>query len=37
LKDVSVEVSPELKAFADKRAQELLDFGQVQSLPQYIY
>jgi sulfonate transport system substrate-binding protein len=37
LKDISVEVPPELKSFADRRAQDLLNFGLVKELPKYVY
>lgn len=36
-KGLSVAVSPELKSFADKRAQELVDFGLTKSLARFAY
>lgn len=37
LEDVNIEVPTGLKAFADKRAQDLLGFGLVKNQPKYLY
>ena len=34
---LSVQISPEFKAFADKRAQELVDFGLAKSVARFSY
>jgi sulfonate transport system substrate-binding protein len=36
-KALSVAVSPELRAFADKRAQELVDFGLTKNRARFVY